>query len=178
MPLSKVALGNSLVALALIVIACSDDKPASPTSNPGPAPCTISQLQTTGFSGSTAPNGVGQSFVACVDGEVTSIRVATSPATNPGVFSLGLQSGVGVGAPTYTETSNLVAGVNNIILTTPFPVMKDSTYSFAIFGTVSFADQTPGAYPDGDAFFQTAGGSVTFTSPRPDLLFELQIDTP
>jgi Secretion system C-terminal sorting domain len=143
----------------------------------GPSACQIAQLQETGGFGANAPGGVGQSFLACANGSVTSVSVKVTSLNSPPV-TLGLQEGLGASAPTYTQAATLGPGVNTITLATPFPVTAGTVYSFALFATsdafgVRSASGDP--YPDGTFFFQEPGAIPTFFSGDPDLRFTLDI---
>ena len=139
----------------------------------GPPVCRIVQAQETGGFGANAPGGIGQSFLACADGEILAIWVLVNSAAGTPV-TLGLQEGTGVGAPAYTQAHTLGTGPGAITLASPFPVTAGTEYSFAVFadsGAFGLRSASGDPYPDGTFFFQELGAIPTFVGGDPDLWF-------
>jgi hypothetical protein len=116
--------------------------------------------------------GTGQSFRATLTGTVVAISV--QPAGNTAGVTLhiyGGDAGSGqpgnVGTPVYSQAGiNLVsvpAGTwQTISLTTPFPVVAGSSYSFALTGAIALRCNAADPYPSGTLITAFVGGSPSF----------------
>jgi len=139
------------------------------------AQCTIDPPTSVAAGVSANPEeGLGQSFTPCEEGFVTRITFSVlDPPSGP--VRLGLQAGIHLGAPSYSQSVSLVGGLNAIALETPFRVTPGRLYSFGLLPTAGtlemrYDDENP--YADG-TLLQSDG---TMTGPRPgDLAFKVEI---
>jgi hypothetical protein len=119
-------------------------------------------------------NDQGQSFRATLTGTVTAISVQPAAVTNGATLRLynganGSGQVNAVGTPVYSQAGvNLVsapAGTwQTITLTTPFPVVAGSSYSFILEAQTDLRANVD-AYPGGTrlaAFAFVAGGDLAF----------------
>ena len=139
------------------------------------AQCTIDPPTSVAIGVSASPQeGLGQSFTPCEEGFVTRISLCVLGASS-GPVTLGLQAGINLAAPSYSQRVNLVTGSNTITLAAPFRVTPGTLYSFGLVPTagsleVGYHDENP--YEDG-TLVQSDG---TFSGPRPgDLVFTVEI---
>lgn len=139
------------------------------------AQCTIDPPTAAASGVSANPQeGLGQSFTPCEAGVVTRISFSVlGPSSGP--VRLGLQAGIHLAAPSYSQSVNLVSGSNSIALAAPFRVTPGTLYSFGLLPTagtleVRYHDENP--YADG-TLLRSDG---TVSGPRPgDLVFTVEI---
>ncbi|MFK7907765.1 MAG: IPTL-CTERM sorting domain-containing protein [Chitinophagales bacterium] len=146
--------------------------------------CTINTINAT----STIASGItsvgqqsGQTFLACADGEITSISIVFRNASIA-TYELYIETEPAAGNPlpaiplaTVVETTGF-SGENQVTftfnLTTPFPIQNDGTiYRFAVAGTAGDFQtrRTYDDYPDGNVMNQS---NVPLTS---DMDFEISV---
>ena len=139
------------------------------------AQCTIDPPSSVASGVSANPQeGLGQSFTPCEGGFVTRISLSVLGASS-GPVKLGLQAGINLAAPSYSQSVRFVTGSNTITLAAPFRVTPGTLYSFGLVPTagsleVGYHDESP--YEDG-TLVQSDG---TFSGPRAgDLVFTVEI---
>ena len=134
--------------------------------------CTISQPLHSGYQSVTPPLWVGQSFVACMSGKLTAVRVSSGQEATA---TLGVTEGSGSSFPVNTQVVTLGIGDVTLTLTEPLSVTAGGTYSFALLGAnVSLGKQVENVYADGNML--VTNWSSTHPALNTDLSFELQIE--
>ena len=113
-------------------------------------------------------NHLGQTFVACQTGTITSIDLTLFTPSSDYNFWIGTPTGASLtGVPYETFSVSSAAGPVTVNLTTPFPVTQGTTYEFQINNTSTlFSYQrfgAVGAPSEGDYFcgYRTSDGSIT-----------------
>jgi hypothetical protein len=131
----------------------------------------------------SANSQVGQTFMPCQTGEISSIAITHSNADlgSAGTYELyiALEPGSGSALPTTPVASVVLVAaptpsqVLTFNLPTPFPVTKGTSYRFAVTNTsggFNIRMTTPSDYSDGNTV-----NSFNLFSPTFDLDFEIQI---
>ena len=137
--------------------------------------CQVTASASTHGLGATAPQGLGQSFTACISGAIRSVRVDVLFLDHPDA-RIELQTGSSSWPGSYSQNVVLVPGENVIQLDVPFEVASGAEYSLGIFpstGALSLSSAGD-SYAGGRAFF-VSGSSSTEILPSPDLVFGVTI---
>jgi hypothetical protein len=142
--------------------------------------CAIDQpLMTEGTWGTAMPpDAMGQSFTACQTGYVTKIFVTV--ANVPASVTLTLQGGTDLGSPEYSQGATVVAGLNTIVLSTPYQVTGGATYSFGLFpigGRLGLRSSQTNPYAGGKELYYDAGAPSTLQYASVDLAFRVEIES-
>lgn len=156
--------------IAALVVICVGAKPAMAQ--------LLSHISNT--IGSVNAPGVGQSFTAPSNTDLTRISVRPGAPFTGNLHIYNTANGSGtfgvVGAPTYSQTGvNLTATTDggplqDVVLTTPFPLTAGQPYTFVFEGTGSFYANSANPYAAGEALTHY---SDTFLVPNYDLAFQL-----
>jgi hypothetical protein len=133
----------------------------------------VSSASKTHGQGVTAPDGVGQSFTANINGKIQSIKVNVMNINNPNV-RLELWNETKTVMIKQIQFNNVHAGENILNFDVPQTVDTGIVYSFRLFPTTGFLSlwSASDSYAGGETFFIT-NSRILRISPTPDLTFEI-----
>ena len=127
---------------------------------------------------STTGTGLGQSFTAPATTQITkiSVRPRTAYSGTLHIYNGGSGSGVmnSVGTPAYSQPVALLAATSSggpmqeVVLTTPFPVTVGNTYTFIFEGASNLYVSLANPYSAG--YFKSV---YLISTPSNDLAFEI-----
>ncbi len=156
--------------IAAVIVMCAGAKPAMAQ--------LLSQISST--IGSVNATGVGQSFTAPSNTDLTriSVRPTVSFTGNLHIYNTANGSGTYgvVGTPAYSQTGVTLAAttaggaLQDVILATPFPLTAGQPYTFVFEGAGAFFASATNLYTAGEAL---TAYSDTALTPNFDLAFQL-----
>ena len=141
--------------------------------------CDISQTAGEDGPSPTAVMAVGQSFQACADGELTSVRFQVGDELSAQELTFRISAGGNTLTADYEQVVQFTGrGDFFVSLDEPFPVDEGATYAFSLLGEVGASRPTvlsvsaTDTYDGGSAFTETDGANVSLAG---DLNFTLSI---
>jgi len=78
---------------------------------------------------------VGQNFLACANGQITTVSFELQGLSTPGDILLSVATGPNTNTPEYQQIVTLAVGFTGILvipLTTPFPVVAGTQYAISL----------------------------------------------